>query len=156
VPRDDEDVVAKSAYIKVFEYSEGVRPDGRQARVGRAVEKLERRDVGLEVPVTDELIDSFSIAHQGARLALVPESVGVADAVGAVQRTPLHVVQTQPTLAVLNDLSGALGQPIDLVPAKQWDDGTHVVLSQEPEDWTWLVVLFGRVGRHIASYQNVS
>jgi hypothetical protein len=78
--------------------------------------------------MTHELFDGFSIAHQGTQFPLLAETADMADAVGAVQRTALDVVQAQPALAVLDDLTGPLGQPVNLLSAEQRDDdGTHVV-----------------------------
>ncbi len=49
-----------------------MRPHGWQERIGGPVKELDRRQVGLEVAVTDELLDGFGIGYQGARLPLVP------------------------------------------------------------------------------------
>lgn len=84
--------------------------------------------------MTHQLFDGFSIAHQGTQLPLLAETADMADAVGAVQRTALDVVQAQPALAVLDDLTGALGQPVNLLSAEQLDDGTHVVPSHQRTD----------------------
>src|SRR5208337_1678061 len=114
-------MVGKPTLVEVFEHGEGMRPDCWQERIGGPVKELDRRQVGLEVAVTDELLDGFGIAHQGARLALIPQSVGVPDAVGAVQRTALDVVEAQAALAVLDNLTGAIGQARELRLAQEWN-----------------------------------
>jgi hypothetical protein len=40
--------------------------------------------VRLEVPVIDQFFDGLGVGHEGARLSLIPQTVGVADAVCAV------------------------------------------------------------------------
>jgi hypothetical protein len=118
VPGDDQHVVAQLALVEVFQHREGVRSDVRQKRVGGSVEHLNRRHVRLEVPVIDQFFDSLGVAHEGARLSLIPQPVGVTDAVGAVQRAPLDVVEAEAALAVLDDFPGTLRQSVDLFPAQ--------------------------------------
>jgi hypothetical protein len=115
VPGDDEYVVRQLPDVQVLQHREGVRPDHRQERVGGAVEHLHRRDVRLEVPMTDQFFDGFCVAHERTRYALVPQAVGVPDAVRAVQRAPLNVVQAEPALAVLHDFAGTLGHLLYLI-----------------------------------------
>ena len=105
-----------------------MRPDGRQERVRRAVEKLNRGDVRLEEAVADQPLNRFGVGHQGTRLALVPQAVGVPDAVGAVQRAALNVVQAKPALAVLDHLAGTRWQAFNLFPVQQRDERTHLGL----------------------------
>jgi len=143
VPRDDQDVVAQATPIKVFEHREGMRPHGWQKGIGCPVEELERRDVSLEVAVAHELGHCVGIGQQGARLALIPQALGMADAVGAVQRAALDVVQAQPALAVLDDFAGALGQAGALRWRQQGDNGAHGVLFP--------TMLNGKFGRPIGS-----
>ena len=126
--RDDQHVVAEATPIKVFEHGEGVRSHGRQERISRAVEKLERRHVGLEVAVRHELGYGVGIAHLSTWLTLIPQAVGVPDAVGTVQRTTLDVVQAEAALAILDNFAGALGQTGKLRWRQQRDDDTHAVL----------------------------
>jgi hypothetical protein len=76
--------------------------------------------------MTDELFDRFGVRHQGARLTLIPQAVGVPDAVGAVQRTALDVIQAQTALAVLDDFAGTAGEFSDLLSVKQGNDDAHV------------------------------
>jgi len=130
VAGDDQDMVGQYAPVEVFQNGEGVRSRGRQERVGGAVEDLQRRDVRPEVTVQDEMFNSVGIGHECSRLALVPQPVGVADAVGAVQRAALDVVQTQPALAVLDHLPGTLGQAVDLMAGEQRYGGWH---DESPE-----------------------
>jgi hypothetical protein len=59
---------------------------GSLDRVRGPVEHLDRGDVGLEVPVADQLLHCFGVQHQGARLALVPQPVGRASASSASLR----------------------------------------------------------------------
>src|SRR5262249_14277887 len=108
MPRDDQYVIPQPASVKVFEHGEGVRPHRRQERIGGPVEKLERRNVGPEVAVTDERATRLVVRHKSPRLALIPQAVGMADAVGAVQRTALDVIQAQAALAVLDDFAGSV------------------------------------------------
>lgn len=117
--RDDDQVVAQSPRIQIFEHRERVGPDLRQERVSGAVEELERRGVRLEVGMGHQLLDGLSVAHDGPRLALVPEAVGVADAEGAVQWAALDVVQAEARLAVLHHFAGARGQLVYLVLAQE-------------------------------------
>jgi len=118
--------------VEVFEHGEGVRPDDRQERIGCPVEHLNRRHMRLEVPVIDELFDGLSVRHEGARYPLVPQAVGVADTVGAVQRTPLDVVQAESALAVLHDFTSTVGKSFDLFPAQQGNTGGHLTHSLDP------------------------
>jgi hypothetical protein len=126
MPRDDEHMIAQAAPVEVFEYGEGVWPHKRQERIGCPVEELERRHVGLEVAVADELDHRLGVGHESARLALVPQTVGVPDAVGTIQRTALNVIQAETTLAVLDNFAGALGQTPKLGWRQQWNGGAHV------------------------------
>ena len=119
VARDDEDVVGQLAPIQVLENGEGVRAHLRQEWFRRAVEQLHRRDVRLKLSVLDQLADRVGVGHQRDRLVLVPQSVGVPDAVRTPERTPLNVVQAQAALAVLHDLLRTCGQPGDLIAAEQ-------------------------------------
>ena len=91
MPRDDQDVIGQLAAVEVFQHSERVWPHYRQERVCCPVEELDRRQMRLEVPMVHQLPDRFGVGHEGARLALVPQAVGVADAVRAVQRATLDV-----------------------------------------------------------------
>jgi hypothetical protein len=116
------------AGIQVFQHREGVRPHGRQERIGRPVEDLQRRGVCPEVAVADQLLDGLGVGHEGTRLSLVPQSVRVPDAVGAVQRAALDVIQAQPALAVFDDIAGADGQAVYLVSAEERYGGGHLVL----------------------------
>ena len=52
-------MVGKPTLVEVFEHGEGMRPDGWQERIGGPVKELDRRQVGLEVAVTNELLDGF-------------------------------------------------------------------------------------------------
>ena len=81
--------------------------------------------------------------HQGTWLALIPQAVGVPDAIGAVQRAALNVVQAEAALAVLDNFAGALGQTRKLGWRQQWDSGAHV--SALP------TILIGEFGRPIGS-----
>lgn len=54
---------------------------------------LDRRHVRDEVLMVDQLVHRFGVRHEGTRYPLVPQPVGVADAVGAVQRAPLDVAR---------------------------------------------------------------
>lgn len=69
----------------------------------------------LEIRVLDQVLNGFAVRHDGARHPLVPQPVGVADAVGAVQRTALDVIEAQTALAVLDHRAGPPRQPLDLV-----------------------------------------
>jgi hypothetical protein len=109
VARDDQDVVGQLALVQVFEHSEGVRPDLRQERIGRPVEQLDRRDMRLEVAVTDQLLNRLGVGHERDGLVLAPQAVGVPDAVGAAQRAALDVVETQAALPVLHYITGTVG-----------------------------------------------
>jgi hypothetical protein len=130
----------------VLEYGEGVRPDLRKERLGRPVEELNRCDVRLEVAMVHQLLDSSGIGHESARLILIPQAVGVADAVSAAERAPLDVIQGQAALAVLDHVTGAVGQAIYLVSGQKRDECTHVVLSQSPR-----VDILGRVSGSVQS-----
>jgi hypothetical protein len=50
----------------------------------------------------------------------------------AAERTALDVVEGQTTLAVLDYITGTLGQSVDLVSTKKRNEGMHVVLSRSP------------------------
>ncbi len=101
-------MVAQPVPVQVFKYGEGVRPDTRQEGVGGSVEELDRRHVRLEVAVSHQFIGCLSIRHECAGSSLAPQAVGVPDAVGAVQRAILDVVQAQAALSVLDHLTGTL------------------------------------------------
>jgi|GEM_PF-6507285 len=104
VPRDHENVVGQPAGVQVFQHGEGVRSDRRQERLGRPVEQLHGRDVRREVAVPHQLLDRLGVGHERSRYPLIPQAVGVADAVCAVQRAALDVVEAEAALAVLDHL----------------------------------------------------
>jgi hypothetical protein len=110
MPRDDQHVVGEPPSVKVFQHGKRVRPDDRQKRIGRPVEQLDRRNVRLEIAMGHQRLDRIGITHEGARLILIPQAVGVADAVGAAKWTALDVIQGQAALAVLDHVTSALGQ----------------------------------------------
>jgi len=89
---------------------------------------LNRSDVRLEVAVADQPFNRFGVGHQGTRLALVPQAVGMADAVSAIQRAALNVIQAQPALAVLDHLAGTRWQALSLFHVQQRDERTHLGL----------------------------
>lgn len=130
VPRDDQHVIHQLALVEVFQHGESVRPDDRQERVCGPVEHLNRRHMRLEIPMVDQLLDGFGISHEGAWHPLIPQVVGVTNAVRAVQRAPLYVVQAETALAVLHGVAGTFGQLVDLLPAQQGDTGLRLVLSR--------------------------
>ena len=66
------------------------------------------RHVRLEVPMIHQYFDGLCIRQQGAWLPLIPQPVGVPDAIGAVQGTTLDMVQAEAALAVLNHVAGSL------------------------------------------------
>jgi hypothetical protein len=78
----------------------------------------------------NQFFDGSSVSHERTRHPLIPQAVGVPDTVRAVQWAPLDVVQAESALAVLDNLTGALGQALDLIPAQQANTGGHLVLSQ--------------------------
>ena len=82
----------------------------------------------LKVTVADQPLHRFGVGHQGARLALIPQAVGVPDAVRAVQRAALNVVQAQPALAVLDHLAGTPPAGAHLFAVQQRDECTHLGL----------------------------
>ncbi|WP_206443140.1 hypothetical protein [Candidatus Protofrankia californiensis] len=147
VPRDDEHVVSQLASVEVFQHGEGVRPDDRQERVSRPVEHLNRRHVRLEVTVIDQFLHRLGVGHERTRYPLIPQAVGMPDAVGTVQRAALNVVQAQAALAVLHDFAGLLGQMVDLIPAQQGNTGGHLANSRIPWGRTRFGIPNGRVGR---------
>jgi hypothetical protein len=83
-----------------------MRSNRRQKRVGCSVENLHRCHVRLEVPVTHQLLDGLGVGHEGARHSLIPQALGVPDAVCAVQRATLNVVEAEAALAVLDHFAG--------------------------------------------------
>jgi hypothetical protein len=126
VAGDDEHVVPQAPAIEIGQHCQRVRPDSRQKRIRRTVEDLHRGDVRLKVTVADQPLHGFGIGHQRTWLALVPQAVGVPDAVGAVQRATLNVIQAQPALAVLDHLTRTRWQALDLMPVQQRNERTHV------------------------------
>ncbi|HET9895503.1 MAG TPA: hypothetical protein VFQ44_11290 [Streptosporangiaceae bacterium] len=116
VPRDDQYVIPQPALAKVFEHGEGVRPHRGQERIGGPVEKLKRRNVGLEVAVADELADRLVVRHERPRLGLTPEAVGVADAVGAVRFASCSASSRGTTMLMVSALpsvlTGKFGRPV--------------------------------------------
>jgi hypothetical protein len=80
VPRDDQHVVAQATAVEVGQHRQRVRPDRGQERICRTVENLNRGEVRLKVTVADQPLHRLSVGHQGARLALIPQAVGMADA----------------------------------------------------------------------------
>ena len=97
----------------------------------------------LEVAVIGQFFHRFGITHEGARHPLNPQAVGVPDAVGAVQRTALDVVETEAAFAVLHDFTDTFGQAVDLIPAQQGNTSGHLVLSMCGSQKTQLYVRFG-------------
>jgi hypothetical protein len=75
--------------------------------------------VRLKVTVTHQLIDRFGVRHQRARLPLIPQPVGMPDAVRTTQWTTLNVIQGQTAFAVLHDLTRTLWKPLNLLPTQQ-------------------------------------
>jgi len=132
VPCDDKHVVPQAPAVEIGQHRQRVRPDGGQERVSRAVENLNRCDMRLKVMVADQPLNGFGVGHQSARLTLIPQAVGVPDAVSAIQRAALNVVQAQPALAVLHHLAGARWQALSLLFAQQRDERTHLDPSERP------------------------
>ena len=126
VPRDDQHMVPQAPAVQVGQHRQRVRPDRRQERVRRPVQHLDRGHVRPEVPVADQPLHRLGVGHQGARLALIPQAVGVPQAVRAIQRAALNVVQAQPALAVLHHLTGTLRQARSLLPVQQRDECAHL------------------------------
>ncbi len=138
--RNDQDVIGHPAAVEVFQHGEGVRPNGGKERVGRPVEHLDRRHMRLEVAMVDQLFDGLRVGHQGTRHPLIPEAIGVSDAVRAVQGAALDVVQAESALAVLDNLAGACGKSVDLFPAQQGDTCRHLAHSQSQKGRTRFTV----------------
>ncbi|MGH3795275.1 MAG: hypothetical protein ACRDSP_10330 [Pseudonocardiaceae bacterium] len=132
VPRDDQDMIGQASLAQIFQHCEGMRPDDRQERVGGPVKHLHRGYVRLEVPVIDQLFDGLGVGHERTWHPLIPQAVGMPDAVGAVQRAALDVVQAEAALAVLHDFASALGQFVDLIPAQQGNASDHLANSRIP------------------------
>jgi hypothetical protein len=72
VPRDDKHVVAQATAVEIGQHRQRVRPDSRQERVRRTVEKLNRGEVRLKVAMADQPLHRLGVGHRGARLALIP------------------------------------------------------------------------------------
>ncbi|MGH3709373.1 MAG: hypothetical protein ACRDRQ_15005 [Pseudonocardiaceae bacterium] len=69
--------------------------------------------------VVDQLLDGLVVEHQRTRLPHIPDAVSVADAIPAVGRTPLNVVQRQPRLAVFDNLACTWREPSELICREQ-------------------------------------
>lgn len=52
-----------------------------QHRIGSTIEQLDRCDVGLKIPMRDELMESLLVAHQRLWRALIKITEQMADAV---------------------------------------------------------------------------
>jgi hypothetical protein len=72
VPCDDKHVIRQLALVQVFEHRERMRTHIRQKRISSPVEHLHGRHMRLEIPMTHQFLNRFSIAHQGTRLPLIP------------------------------------------------------------------------------------
>jgi hypothetical protein len=79
--------------------------------------------------VADQFLDGLGIGHERLWHPLIPQPVGVPDAVRAVQRTALDVVQAEAALPVFDNLAGSSRQLLDLIPAEQSNANAHPATS---------------------------
>jgi hypothetical protein len=76
--------------------------------------------------MSNQCFDGLSVGHERSRLAVIPQPVGVPDAVGAIQRAALDVVEGKAGLAVFDDFPRPVGQLLHLVPGEQGDADAHL------------------------------
>lgn len=107
--------------------------------------------------MVDQLLDRLGARHESTRHPLIPQAVGMPDAVRAVQRAPLDVVQAEPALAVLDHLTGTLRKPIDLLPGEQGNMIRHRAYPlKSPGRWRRFAVHSRRLGPSVPSEQKIS